>query len=281
MAHCTGCGLWLRESEPFCGICGLKRAVGVAGDRPEPDLTEALAPLSTDASGESRTGIDVTPTPTQTHWLDWGRNAQEMGWRPVLDYVAPAVLWALLVFVLGAMLDGITGYIGAALGTLGIAAGIRAFYAWTGNRGFMSPWLFALAALIAFLSAAGQTTRQNDTTATRAAQRGTSTSTATVTPTAQAKRLGTGGSTGDVSATDEIQTCVNAFMLNIRSLRPAQRAFSLPDSTIFANRYCQEAVRAGLFRGASTSNNRQAISALQAKVIQQLVAGGKIKLLPP
>jgi hypothetical protein len=279
MAHCTGCGLWLRESELFCGICGLKRAVGEPRDRPEPALAEPLAPLPIDTRSEARTGIGVASTHPQG--LDWRGKTQGLGWRPVLDYVAPAVLWVLLVLVLGAMLDGATGYVAAALGTLGIAAAIRAFFAWTGNRAFMSPWLFALAALLAFVSTVGQTTRQNDTTATRAAQRGASTSTTTVTPAARAKQLGTPGSTGAVSATDEIRTCVNAFMLNIRNLPPAKRAFSLPDSRIFANVYCKEAVRAGLVGGASIRKNRRAITALQAKVVQQLLASGKIKLLPP
>ena len=46
MAHCTGCGLWLRESELFCGICGLKRAVGEPRDRPEPALARAACSTS-------------------------------------------------------------------------------------------------------------------------------------------------------------------------------------------------------------------------------------------
>ena len=163
MAHCTGWGLWLRESELFCGICGLKRAVGERRDRPEPALAEPLAPLPIDARSEARTGIGVASTHTQG--LDWRGKTQGLGWRPVLDYVAPAVLWVLLVFVLGAMLDGATGYVAAALGTLGIAAAIRAFFAWTGNRAFMSPWLFALGrpARLCFNSSAkqlGKTTQQ-------------------------------------------------------------------------------------------------------------------------
>ena len=52
MAHCTGCGLWLRESELFCGICGLekRRCSGKNGEPREyrgyPSQTHSRSPLS-------------------------------------------------------------------------------------------------------------------------------------------------------------------------------------------------------------------------------------------
>ena len=204
MAHCTGCGLWLRESELFCGICGLKRAVGEPRDRPEPALAEPLAPLPIEARSEAGTGIGVAST--HTH----GTRLERQDARPGL---APCTRLRRAGRALGASRVCARGNAGRrnglrrrGTGHLGHRSGDPRSLRVDGESAFMSPWLFALAALLAFVSTVGQTTRQNDTTATRAAQRGASTSTTTVSPAARAKQLGTLGSTGAVSATDEIRT---------------------------------------------------------------------------
>ena len=60
MAHCSGCGIWLRETEPFCGICGLERGETRVGAEAERDLggettllTDWVAAVA-DAHGQSQ-----------------------------------------------------------------------------------------------------------------------------------------------------------------------------------------------------------------------------------
>ena len=196
------------------------------------------------------------------------------------------MLWVLLVLVLGAMLGRRTwAYVAAALGTLGIAAAIRCFLSRGRGIGpFMSPWLFALAALLAFCfnSRPNNSAKRHNRYQSRFNE-GASTSTTTVTPAARAKQLGTLGSTGAVSATDEIRTCVNAFMLNIRQPPTVPRERSLYLTPGFSRTvYCKEAVRAGLVGGASTGNKPPERSPrCKRKSYKQLLASGKIKLLPP
>lgn len=88
--------------------------------------------------------------------------------RRVVGYVVPVLLWLLIAYPFaarGASDDsGVSGLMGALLGTLavtlGIAAAVRGIYVAIRKRPFMSPWLFFLAAVFALLSSAGQASEE-------------------------------------------------------------------------------------------------------------------------
>jgi hypothetical protein len=87
--------------------------------------------------------------------------------RRTIAYVGAVLLWLLFAYVLGVRIAGngegassggelISGLLAAVIFSLGIAALARLIYAKVRKRPFLSPWLFGLAAALAWISYLGQ-----------------------------------------------------------------------------------------------------------------------------
>lgn len=238
---------------------------------------------------------------------------QRPQWQLALAYIG-----TFLLYVLAGSLDW-----RAAAGGLVWAAVIRGVYVWFrrrrgDERRFTSPWFFALAALCAALSLAGQRAREQDATDERAAARGVVAAGAEVTPTdrcvtkvldesdempatlrakmpaglsiedygrqicTQAVEAGALDSSGNVRPTDGFMqsACVSATMIVFDALKDAERRFSRADFEKVTDRTCTEAARQDLIEGARRGANQSKLEAVQAQVVTELLRSGEIHERP-
>ena len=151
MAHCTGCGLWLREEDRFCGVCGTVRSHAVAGEvRASPTHRSKRGVREPSSSG------GTTPSPKTVSAEPRAYENLSSRWKNGLFLAAPVIVWASTVFPFASALGGGgSDLLAAVVFSLGGASLLRGGYALLRRRKFLSPWLFAIAAVFALLSTVG------------------------------------------------------------------------------------------------------------------------------
>ncbi len=208
--------------------------------------------------------------------------------------------------------DIASGVAAAIVFSLAIAAAIRGIYVKVRKRPFWSPWLFVVAALLAFFSYVGQVGSEesatNNEAVARAAQAETSVSPhqrcvtkilqgVETAPPEQRARIpgnirsfagrfcaradieGVLATSGDLYQSDAFDAaiCAEGAMTEFRRIPSAERAFTATDFRLFADRYCEQAVSRDLFQGARAGEHRKELDALQQEVLNDLLEEGKIR----
>lgn len=245
---------------------------------------------------------------------------QRSRWLRVLAYVLTVALWLLFVLPAGQYAEAgvVSGIVLVALLSMAVAAVARRLYVWRVRRPFLSPWLFAIAAFVAFVSVNGMRANQNEGTDEEAVRRGVATEDQEVSPMQRcvtkaleslesatpeqravlpaglnfrsfsqrfcgdADRQGILAATGDLThESEEFQAaiCAEGTMIGFRQIAPSEQAFSQADFRLFADTYCGAVIERNLHEEVPSAARQKKLEAVQQEVLNELIDSGQIKRL--